>query len=48
MAQIDIKRLDAGDSFPEIALQFAGGASRAFPAKTADAYSVLLVYRGVW
>lgn len=48
MAQIDTKRLDAGDSFPEITLQFADGATRAFPQRTADAYTVLLVYRGVW
>ena len=48
MAQIDIKRLDAGDSFPAITLHFADGASRAFPYKTADAHTVLLVYRGVW
>ena len=48
MAQIDVKRLDAGDSFPEITLQFVDGASRVFPNKMSDAYSALLVYRGVW
>lgn len=48
MAQIGTNRLDAGDSFPEITLQFADGSTGSFPEKATGLYSVLLVYRGVW
>jgi hypothetical protein len=49
MAQSQNKRLDAGDSFPDLALTIAGdGATREFPKMVQGAFSALLFYRGVW
>ena len=48
MAQIETNRLDVGDNFPEITLQFADGSTGFFPERATGIYSVLLIYRGVW
>ena len=48
MAQIGTNRLDAGDRFPDITLQFVDRATVSFPEKTTGFYSVLLIYRGMW
>jgi hypothetical protein len=48
VAQLETKRLDAGDRFPEMVLRFTDGSTQGFPDAVAGAYRVLLVYRGVW
>ena len=48
MDQIETKRLDVGDSFPEMVFRYTDGSRQTFPQETADSYTVLLVYRGVW
>lgn len=48
VAQLDTKRLDAGDQFPKTVFQFTDGSTQTFPEGSSGSYCVLLVYRGVW
>jgi hypothetical protein len=42
------KRLDTGDSFPEITFQSITGYTFDLPKEFTDAWSVVLLYRGDW
>ena len=48
MAQIATKKLDSGDTFPELKLNLVNGTSLTFPKEFIDVWSVLLIYRGSW
>lgn len=48
MAQTGNRRLDAGDSFPDITLHFPDGTSSSLGAVAGGRWCVLLFYRGHW
>ena len=48
MAQVEARKLDAGDLFPKIELKLTDGAMLTIPEKNDRTWCVLLVYRGRW
>lgn len=42
------KKLDAGSTFPRIALRLAGGGTLSVPDELGAGYGVVLFYRGHW
>ena len=42
------KKLDTGDSFPEMTFNLVGGATLHLPASLKSNYSIILFYRGHW
>ncbi len=48
MAQVEVKKLDAGDPFPALQLRLVDGSSLTLPDAAKYNWSVFLVYRGHW
>ena len=48
MAQTLSKKLDAGDTFPDLALSLTDGKGIKVPAGTQGKWAVVLLYRGDW
>ena len=48
MAQVETKKLDSGDPFPEMELKLTDGSSLTIPGEIDESWLVLLVYRGHW
>jgi peroxiredoxin len=41
-------KLDAGDTFPDMALNLVGGSTLRLPGDLKSNYSIILFYRGHW
>lgn len=48
MAQCMSRKLDAGDPFPDFAINLPGASPTTVKAALSGAWSVLLIYRGHW
>jgi hypothetical protein len=48
MARITDKMLDAGDQFPHLELDKAGGGTLRLPGDLAGDWGIVLLYRGHW
>jgi hypothetical protein len=48
MAQMEVKKLDSRDLFPEMKLKVIDGTSVILPEKNGVAWTILLIYRGIW
>ena len=48
MAQTEGRKLDAGDTFPDITLYFADSTNSSLSAAAGSRWCLLLFYRGDW